>query len=74
MTLLEFARGPAFQASVLIMIAGIVWRLTGVLLLRRRPQHAAARHSLAARVGGGVTMVVTSAWLLFFSAVPRTFW
>jgi nitrate reductase gamma subunit len=68
MTLLEFARGPAFQASVLIMIAGIVWRLTGVLLLRRRPQHAAARHSLAARVGGGVTMVVSR---LF---PRRTFW
>jgi nitrate reductase gamma subunit len=68
MTLLEFARGPALQASVLIMIAGIVWRLVGVLLLRRRPQHAAPRHSLAARVGGGATMVVSR-------FIPRrTFW
>ena len=35
MTLLEFARGPAAQASTLILIAGIIWRLTGILLLPR---------------------------------------
>jgi nitrate reductase gamma subunit len=68
MTLLELARGPALQTSVLIMIAGIVWRLTGILLLHRRTQHATPRHSLAARVGGGVRMI-------FSRFIPRrTFW
>jgi nitrate reductase gamma subunit len=68
MTLLEFARGPALQAAVLIMIAGIFWRLAGILLLRRRAQHAAPRRALAGRIGGG-------AWLIVSRFVPRrAFW
>jgi hypothetical protein len=59
MTLLEFARGPAWQASVLILIAGVAWRVFALLLLRRRRQFAAPRHGLAARIGGGARMVVT---------------
>ncbi len=68
MTLLEFARGPAWQASVLVLIAGVAWRLVGIFLLRRRPQFAAARHGLSARIGGGATTILTR-------FVPRrTFW
>ncbi len=33
MTLLEFARGPALQASLAIFLAGALWRLLAVLLL-----------------------------------------
>jgi nitrate reductase gamma subunit len=67
-TLLEFARGPAFRASVAIMTAGIVWRLVGILLLRRRAQHAMPRVSVARRIaGGGSTMISRF--------IPRrTFW
>lgn len=68
MTLLEFARGPAFQASVSIMTAGIVWRLVGILLLRRRAQHATPRTSLAGRIAGGASMMISR-------FIPRrTFW
>jgi nitrate reductase gamma subunit len=68
MTLLEFARGPALQASALIMIAGMAWRMAGILLLRRRPQYAASRHSLARRMGGGASLILSR-------FIPRrTFW
>ena len=59
MTLLEFARGPALQASALIMIAGIAWRLAGILLLRRRPRYAASRHSAAGRMGRGAFLILS---------------
>jgi nitrate reductase gamma subunit len=50
------------------MIAGIFWRLAGILLLRRRAQHAAPRRALAGRIGGG-------AWLIVSRFVPRrAFW
>jgi len=68
MTLLEFARGPAWQACVLILIAGITWRLVAIVLLRRRLQFAAPRHGLPARIGGGAKTILTR-------FVPRrTFW
>lgn len=68
MTLLAFARGPALQAATLIMIAGIFWRLAGILLLRRRTAHAAARHSFLLRVSGGAKTIITR-------TIPRkTFW
>jgi nitrate reductase gamma subunit len=35
MSLLEFARGPAIHASLIILAAGIAWRLIGVLALTR---------------------------------------
>jgi nitrate reductase gamma subunit len=35
MTLLEFARGPAIHASLILFAAGVCWRLLGVLVLTR---------------------------------------
>jgi nitrate reductase gamma subunit len=35
MTLLEFARGPAIHWSLVILVAGTIWRLIGVLVLTR---------------------------------------
>jgi len=68
MTVLDFARGPGLQAATLVMIAGICWRLTGILLLRRRPQHAAPRVALGGRLAGGAVLIATR-------FVPRrTFW
>ncbi|MFY9656434.1 MAG: hypothetical protein WAK01_07590 [Methylocystis sp.] len=68
MSLLDFARGPALQASVLIMIGGIVWRLTAILLLRRRPHLEESRCSFTGRFGGGVATIFTR-------FIPRrTFW
>ena len=68
MTLLAFARGPALQAATLIMIAGIFWRLTGTVLLRRKTAHAAARTPFFLRLAGGVKTIITR-------TVPRkNFW
>jgi nitrate reductase gamma subunit len=68
MTLLMFARGSALQAAILIMIAGMCWRLAGIFLLRGRPRFAASRHSVAAQIEGGVATIFTR-------FVPRrTFW
>jgi hypothetical protein len=68
MTLLSFARGPGMQVATLILIAGMFWRLSGILLLRRRVAYAAARNPFAARLlGGGVA--------IFTRTIPRrTFW
>jgi hypothetical protein len=68
MTLLAFARGPALQAASLIMIAGMFWRLAGILLLKRRTAHAAARHRLLRRLSGGAITIVTR------SIPRRNFW
>ena len=35
MTLLEFARGPAIHWSLAILVAGVIWRLLGVLIMTR---------------------------------------
>jgi nitrate reductase gamma subunit len=68
MTLLMFARGPALQVAVLILIAGTCWRLAGIFLLRQRPGLAESRGSVPARIGGGLSMIMTR-------FVPRrTFW
>jgi hypothetical protein len=68
MTLLDFARGIGLQAAVLIMVGGLCWRVAGILLLRRRSQHALSRASLLGRVGGGAAMIFTR------SIPRRTFW
>lgn len=68
MTLLSFARGPGMQIASLIFITGMFWRLSGILLLRRRVAHAAARNSFARRLLGGATTIITR-------TIPRrTFW
>ena len=36
MTLLDFARGPAFRWSVAIFVVGVVWRLTVLILAKRK--------------------------------------
>lgn len=68
MTLLDFARGPAMQAATLTMITGAFWRLSAILLLRRRAAHAAARNPFAQRLLGGAKTILTR-------TIPRrTFW
>jgi hypothetical protein len=59
MTLLSFARGPAMQLATLILVAGMFWRLSSILLLRRRVAHAASRNPFGARLLGGAATVFT---------------
>lgn len=68
MTLLAFARGPAMQAATLILIAGMFWRLSAIVFLRRRVAHAAARHPFGARLLSGAVTIMSR------SLPRRTFW
>ncbi len=49
MTLLDFARGPALEASLIIFVAGTLWRFLGVLLL---PWRLVAAEPRARRASG----------------------
>jgi nitrate reductase gamma subunit len=53
MTLLDFARGPALQWSLTILVAGIVWRVVGTLLLGGSKNLSKARQSAGAKEGLG---------------------
>ncbi|MBT9386264.1 nitrate reductase [Pseudooceanicola sp. CBS1P-1] len=59
MTLLDFARGPALYAATLIMVCGLVWRLTGVALLPFRRDLAASGPNAKGRVSGALWQVVS---------------
>ena len=43
MDLLEFARGPALQVAAYILVAGVIWRLVGILLLKKKPDYSDPR-------------------------------
>jgi nitrate reductase gamma subunit len=58
--LLGFARGPALQWSLLILVFGVAWRLAGVLLLRAKVDLSEPRS--AASVAGGLRMIWARMW------------
>jgi nitrate reductase gamma subunit len=43
MDLLEFARGPAMQWAVWILVAGTLWRIVGIVLLKEKVDHSEPR-------------------------------
>ncbi len=57
MSLLDFARGPAFQWSFIIMVVGIGWRLVGTFLLPRAKDISKPRST--ATIRGGLRTVIT---------------
>ena len=59
MTLLEFARGPALQWSIFIFVAGVLWRLIGVLLLRTRKDLSEPRNPAAWK---GLRLIALRSW------------
>ena len=61
MTLLDFARGPALYWSLIIMVAGILLRLVGALLLARGKALSKPRSTHT--FWGGMRTVVTRSWL-----------
>ena len=61
MTLLEFARGPALQWSLVILALGVAWRLLGILLLKRKPDYSEARSHTSPAMGA-VRTVFTRMW------------
>ena len=54
MDLLEFARGPALQWSALILVAGTIWRIVGILLLKEKVDLSEPRN----RAGLGAALKV----------------
>ena len=54
MDLLEFARGPALQVAAYILVAGTIWRIVGILLLKEQPDYSEPR----ARGGLGAALKV----------------
>ena len=45
MDLLDFAKGPALQIAAYILVAGSIWRLVGILLLKEKPDFSEPRQS-----------------------------
>ena len=60
MDLLSFARGPALQWALVIFLLGVVWRLTGILLLRRAPDYSEPRNAPA--WPGAFKLILTRSW------------
>lgn len=61
MTLLEFARGPALAASLIILLLGVVWRLAALLLLPYRSDLSEPRGRPNA-VGGALRTILGRLW------------
>lgn len=57
MDLLTFARGPALQWALVIFVVGTVWRLAGILLLRRKPDYTEPRSTRTWR--GAAKLIVS---------------
>ncbi|MCB1865954.1 MAG: nitrate reductase [Chromatiales bacterium] len=59
MSLLEFARGPGMHWAVIILIAGMVWRIMGALLMTGSRDRSTARQGGA---GAGLRLVFRRFW------------
>ena len=57
MTLLDFARGPAMQWSLTILVFGVLWRLLGAVLIGRKKDLSKPRRNTP--VKDGLTTIVT---------------
>lgn len=64
MDLLEFARGPALQVSIYVLLAGSLWRVLGIALLQKKPDHSEPRQ--AGGLGGALKVI----WSRAFTAPP----
>lgn len=60
MDLLDFARGPALEWSLVILVFGLAWRLVGILLLRNKP--AVSEPRTTATVSGSLRMIAARMW------------
>ena len=61
MTLLDFARGPALQWALVIMIAGMLWRFFGVVLLMRGKVLSKPRSDKT--VQAGIRTILKRSWI-----------
>ena len=59
MSLLDFARGPALQWSIVVFLIGVLWRLLGMLLLRTRKDLSEPRKDAAWK---GLRLIALRSW------------
>ena len=64
MDLLDFARGPALQVAAYIFVAGILWRLIGILMLKEKPEFSDPRKP------GGFLAALKVIYTRSFTAAP----
>jgi nitrate reductase gamma subunit len=64
MDLLEFARGPALQVAAYILVAGVIWRLVGIIFLKEKPEFSEPRKP------GGLMAALKVIYTRSFTAVP----
>ena len=64
MDLLEFARGPALQVAAYIFVAGIIWRIVGIVMLKEKEDFSEPRKSAGYAAGAKVI------WTRAFTAPP----
>ncbi len=64
MDLLDFARGPALQVAAYILVAGVLWRLVGILLLKEKPEFSEPRRP------GGLMAALKVIYTRSFTAAP----
>ncbi|MBT8107219.1 MAG: nitrate reductase [Gammaproteobacteria bacterium] len=64
MDLLEFARGPALQVAAYILVAGTIWRIVGIVLLREKADFSEPR------AGGGLGAALKVIYTRSFTADP----
>jgi len=62
MDFLDIARGPILQVSIYVLIAGTLWRLLGIMLLQKKPDHSAPRQA------GGLRGALKVIWTRAFTA------
>ena len=62
MDFLDLARGPILQVSIYILIAGTLWRLLGIMLLQKKPDHSKPRGR------GGLAGALKVIWTRAFTA------
>lgn len=58
-SLLEFARGPALAFAVSIFVAGVAWRLAGIMMLRTKPDLSEPRNAAAWK---GLRLIALRSW------------
>ena len=62
MDLLEFARGPALQVAAYIFVAGTIWRIVGIMMLKEKPDYSEPRRR------GGLPAAAKMIWTRAFTA------
>ena len=71
MDLLGFARGPALAVALVVFCVGVAWRITALVLLRRRPNFNEPRNAWSKAMLAGLVTVGSRSWP-HPEFVPRT--